>query len=370
MSKPKKRKLKIFPIVILALIITASTYLLLYKKDEPVIDNVKDKIKEIIPKLTEKKVSIVNSESNSRPYAVMINNVNAAWKYQSGLCNAYLVYTLLVEGGITRKMALFKDANESTKVMSIRSARHYFIDYVLENDAIYVHWGWSPYAQNDIKSLKVNNINGLYYEGSYFLRDKDVRQKGVATEHTGYITVAKMNEASEKFKYRTTSTKNVLLDYSAESIAPSNIENSIKADHIEIKYSNYYTSKYDYDETTKSYKKMQNKTTMDDYNGTCNLMYKNIITYELPYKAIANDKKGRLDATTIGNGTGYFITEGYAIPITWNKPTRDSKTEYKLQDGTPLVVNDGLTAIELQPKNQKLVIETKKEEVVIDKKEE
>ena len=28
-----------------------------------------------------------------------------------------------------------------------------------ENDAVYVHWGWSPKAKSDISSLKVNNLN-------------------------------------------------------------------------------------------------------------------------------------------------------------------------------------------------------------------
>ena len=56
----------------------------------------------------------------------------------------------------------------------MRSSRHYYLDYALENDAVYVHWGWSPQAQSDISSLGINNINGLTYEGVYFFRDKSV----------------------------------------------------------------------------------------------------------------------------------------------------------------------------------------------------
>lgn len=371
MGKRKKRRLRKLPILILFLIIISCAYFFFYKKDTVVFDKVKEKIKDAIPEIVQKKVSIVNEDSNSRSYAVMINNVNAAWKYQSGLCNAYMVYSLLVEGGITREMALFKDVKDDIKVMSIRSARHYFIDYVLENDAIYVHWGWSPFAQNDIKSFGINNINGLYYEGSYFLRDKEARQKGVAIEHTGYITTNKMEEASAKFNYRTTTGEKVLLNYSPDSLDFTKQENVIKADHIEIKYSGYYTSKYEYDPKTTTYKKMQNQTEMEDYNGTCNLSYKNIITYQIPYSAISGDKKGRLNATTVGKGEGYLITEGQAVPITWEKSDRKERTIYRFKDGSPLVVNDGLTAIELQPKNQSIKIETKEEEnTTLDTKEE
>ena len=362
MSKRKKRKLKKLPLLILILIIAGVGYYFYKKSDGNILEKAKEKIKDIVPPVVEKKVQIVNLDSNSRPIAVMINNVGAAWKYQAGICDAYMVYSLLVEGGITREMALFKDAREDTKIMSIRSARHYYIDYVLENDAIYTHWGWSPYAESDIKKLKINNINGLYYEGSYFLRDKELRSQKVSLEHTGYITMESINKANEKFKYRTTTDTSVLLNYKPESVDYSKVEDVQNADHIEIKYSAYYTAKYDYDEKTKTYKKMQNKVVMEDYNDTCDLTYKNIITYQIPYSEIAGDKKGRLNATTTGEGKGYLITEGKAIPITWQKTSRESKTIYKLLDGTDLIVNDGLTAIELQPKNQKLIIEAKPEE--------
>ena len=47
-----------------------------------------------------------------------------------------------------------------------------YLDYALESDAIYVHFGWSPYAQSDIKSLGINNLNGLYNPSNMFWRDK------------------------------------------------------------------------------------------------------------------------------------------------------------------------------------------------------
>ena len=50
------------------------------------------------------------------------------------------------------------------------------------------------------------------------------------------------------------------------------------------------------------------------------------------------------------------MTEGYAIPITWQKDSRSSKTVYKLENGDDLKVNDGNTYIEIQPKGQILSI--------------
>lgn len=68
----------------------------------------------------------------------MINNNKAVWGYQAGINAAYITYEILVEGGITRMMALFKD-KETSRIASVRSSRHYYLDYALENDAIYMH---------------------------------------------------------------------------------------------------------------------------------------------------------------------------------------------------------------------------------------
>ena len=103
------------------------------------------------------KLKIVNQDSKSRPYAVMINNNHAAWP-QCGIGDAYIVYEIVAEGGITRMMALYKD-QDTAKIGSIRSARHYFIDYAEENDAIFVHWGGSPQAYSRLNSI--DSIDGI-----------------------------------------------------------------------------------------------------------------------------------------------------------------------------------------------------------------
>ena len=60
--------------------------------------------------------------------------------------------------------------------------------------------------------------------------------------------------------------------------------------------------------------------------------------------------------SNVGSGEGYYITEGFAVPITWSKDSRSAKTIYKLKDGTELKVNDGNTYIQIQPKGQTLNI--------------
>ena len=77
-----------------------------------------------------------------RPYAIMINNIKEGLP-QSGVSQADVIYEAQVEGGITRLMALFQDVDDVEKIGSIRSARHYYIDFANDYDAIYVHYGQS-----------------------------------------------------------------------------------------------------------------------------------------------------------------------------------------------------------------------------------
>lgn len=351
MKKLKKRqKKKLLMFITIGIIVLASGigYFVLngnsYKKPKD-----QDEPPEVIE--PEPEVQIIDLTSNSRPYAVMINNNSAVWKYQSGLNDAYINYEMLVEGGITREMVLFKDSN-APKIQSIRSSRHYFLDYALENDAIYVHWGWSPQAQSDIKTLGINNINGLTYEGKYFFRDSTI--KGIGSEHKGYSKMESLHTAANALKYRTTTESGNLLDYDARPIDLTEYEGTVDATTVEIPYSSGYTARFFYDEETKMYLRSQNKVELIDYNSKERVKTKNIIVYNVKYRTI--DNYGRQDMENVGSGTGYFISEGKAVQIKWSKSSRSAKTIYTHMNGDPLVVNDGITYIGLQPTGQSVKI--------------
>lgn len=300
------------------------------------------------PVKEEKKVSIVDLDSNQRTYAVMINNHKAA-RPQSGLQEAYIVYEMMVEGGITRMLALYRDA-ASSKIGSVRSSRHYYLDYVLENDAMYFHWGGSPQAYSDIKTLKIEHVDA---NGSVFWKDKTLNR---GTEHTAFTSTQKMTEYVKKKNIRNTSNKPLLLDYSTEEIDLSSLEDNIEANNVSIKFSNYQTATYIYDSLNKVYNRQDAGKNSTDLQTQNQYTAKNIIVYSLKYSTIPNDKSGRQNLDNIGKGKGYYITNGYAIPITWEKTSRSSQTIYKHLNGDKIKVNDGNTYIEIYPTRGELKI--------------
>jgi len=284
---------------------------------------------------------------NSRPIVVSINNHHSAWPH-SGLQDAYLCYELIAEGGITRILAFYKNTNTS-KIGSVRSVRHYFLDYVLENDAILVHYGFSPQAKKDIKSLNINNINGLY-DSKTFYRDKTLNRK---LEHTAFTNIDRIKEGIKRNNYRTTSDVK-LLNYAKNIVL--NDYNSIEANMVKIEYSNYQTTSYFYDSENKVYKLYMNNQIQKDLVSQKEYTVKNIITYQIKNVNL-NDSKGRQNLENIGEGYGYYITNGKATKIKWIKKSRKDKTEYYRIDGSPLLINEGNTWINIQPKNKTLKIE-------------
>ena len=113
------------------------------------------------------------------------------------------------------------------------------------------------------------------------------------------------------------------------------------------------------------YTRYENGIKCVDHNTKEPVTTKNIITYKVDYEMC--DDNYYWDLHTIGSGEGYYITNGYAVEINWNKSSRSSKTKYTYKEGTILngkdvggqeiSVSDGRTWIEIQTTKQKLTIE-------------
>lgn len=342
-KKRKKKKDKVFIIsvvIFIILVICIGIYYLFFNGNKSVVKKIELK----------KKIKIVDEDSNERPLAVMIDN-NVGYDTHAGLQDSYINYEIIVEGGYTRIMALFKDRDVSL-IGPVRSSRHYFLDYALESDAIYAHYGWSTFAENDIKTLGVNNINGLTADSAYW------RDKKIAAPHNVFTSTETLYKYAESKNYDTKTDDWKLLNYSPDEInfkGPKKDKKTgevsddprIVANSLSLKYSNNQTTSYTYDSENKYYLRFMDGKQHLDKTTRQQLHYKNIIIEKVENYDL--DSYGRQDLETVGDGEGYYITNGYALPITWQKANRDSKTIYKYLDGSKVVVNDGNTFIQIIP---------------------
>lgn len=283
---------------------------------------------------------------DSRPVAIMIDNEKGAWP-QAGLNDAYMIYEITVEGGETRFIAFFKGKN-TEKVGPVRSSRHYFLDYVLEHDALYVHFGWSPLAQSNIKTLGINNINGIY--DTFFWREPPK-----TSYHNAFTSMERIMKTVNSKKYRTTSDKECIIKYNEKD---TDIESEMTANKVYLKYSYMQNSSYVYDKKNKIYLRSMRDIEHRDRWTNEQFYAKNIIVIKVRNTLLDDpEDKGRQELYNVGSGTGYYITNGEYEPITWKKESRSARTIYYDLQGNEITFNDGITWVQIVPMDGTITIE-------------
>lgn len=301
----------------------------------------------------EAKSDIKIFNGKDRPIAFMIdNNVNA--QPQSSLNKTYLVYEIVVEGGETRLMALFKGVDVSKNdvtVGPIRSARHYFIDYALENDAIYAHLGQSPQAESYIMNFNVADINGQIYDTGKSRTSSSLywREKSKKAPHNAYTSISSILEICKKKNYKTTSTKESVLNYVSEEVTLDQ-ETALAANTVTIPYGTNHTVKYVYDAETGRYTRYsKGRKQTDEQTGEA-VTTKNLIVSFIENTTLDDGEgKGRQELHNFTNAKGYYITNGKAIKITCKKEFVGGQTQYVDENGKEIEVNDGNTWINICP---------------------
>ncbi len=283
---------------------------------------------------------ITEEESKKRPIVVMMDNQYRA-RPQAGLSDADIVYEILAEGTITRYMAVFQSKSPAV-IGPVRSSRPYYIERALEYNPLYVHVGGSMQALADIKSYQMGDIDGMSVAAGVFYRTSHKN-----APHNAYTSTDKIrNEADRKKHYKEvefeglqisnnryeldgSSAKDVLVQYKAPSATDSK----------------GYSIAFKYDEENKNYLRYVNGEKHLDEETKIHLSADNIIIQKVSHKVI--DKEGRKQLDMVSNGEGYYVNKGVYIDIKWEKTSARNQTKYFLQDGSELILNPGVTWIEV-----------------------
>lgn len=285
---------------------------------------------------------------NERTIAVVIDNVGDA-RPQTGLNQAMIVYEAYVEGGLTRYLAIYKNADVTT-IGPTRSARPVFIDYALENDSIFVHYGGSARALSDVEKLKMDNANGIESPANVFWRTSDKE-----APHNALTGIDRIWAWAENQNYRKTTTERNVLNYKIEEVTLG--EEATSATTVSVPYTGAKV-KYVYNEETKLYERYLSNDLQTDWLTGETITTKNIIiTIANNYTTDEENGYGRQEIENIGTKDGYYITDGKAIKITCEKTARAEKTVYKDLNGNEIEVNDGNTYIQIVPPSMEFTIE-------------
>ena len=275
----------------------------------------------------------------NRPAAVMLNNLKKA-QPQLGVSMADIIYEVPAEGGITRMLGVYQTLDGVGNLGSIRSARPYYIELAMGHDALYVHAGGSPEAYQDLKSWKVDyidGVNGSASQSAVFWRDPE-RKKNKGYEHSLLASGETIQSFWDNSKYPKTHQD----DYSyLQTFTDDPLTGGTAAEHIKLYYTSYKTGLFDYDAETGKYLVSQYQAPYVDGNTGEQVGVTNLLILETSISAISGDTAGRLKVRTTGEGEGTLYRSGQCIPIHWSRSNRDVPFSYTTSDGQPLALGRG-----------------------------
>ena len=280
-----------------------------------------------------------------RPIAVMIDN-NSAAVPQTGLDRADVVIEALVEGGITRFLAVFH-SQEAVRIEPVRSARTPFLRWALEYDSLFAHVGSSEETGEADAGRQIRewDLADLDYQGAKPVAgDVFARSSVREAPHNVYTSTANLRHAAESRGYNRAPTFQPWtfeLKPQASSIArPS-------ATRITIGFGSLspFTVGWTWDASTRLYRRSQYGGPHLDASTNEQLTASNVIVqYARSYVA---DAVGHVLIDNIGRGRAQLFMDGSVVEATWRKADNASRTRFYSPTGLEIGFRPGATWIEV-----------------------
>lgn len=302
-----------------------------------------------------------------RPLAVMIEN-HAESRPQSGLSFADLVYEAVAEGGITRFMGVFYcgAAAGNVNLAPVRSARAYFLPWVLEYDALYNHVGGAGKCNDEtvderakalcqIGEYKIKDMDqfGISFPTCY--RNYDRLDHPVATEHTMVCLTDKLYKLAADRGWTNVDKNGKNWDtlfepWKFQAEAKANARGSVASiSYVAWKgYEAEYGVKWDYDKTLNIYKRFNGGASHLDLETKEQLIAKNVVIL-FAKETGPVDTHAHLLYNNIGSGEAIFFMNGLSSSGTWKKATKNTRTKFYDKAGKEINFVPGVVWVSMLP---------------------
>ena len=291
-------------------------------------------------------LAVKKEYQNKRPVAVMINNIKQAQPLL-GVSKADVIYECVVEGGITRLMAVYQDPSDVPLIGSIRSARPYYINLACGMDAVYMHIGSSTQAQQLLNSGMVDSFN---LGTSMFWRDA-TRRANLGYEHSAVTSGEMLLNGMAASGIRTDMKEGYQYPNAFSKTSP--VQGGKSATSLTAKFSGYKTTSFSYDSANETYLISQFGAPQMDGSANVQNSKQNVLLIEANTYSL-NDESGHMGIDIIGSGTGYYMSRGKIIAIRWSKPSAQSPVTYQTERGEALVLLPGQSYVCVLPLNAQI----------------
>ncbi len=285
---------------------------------------------------------IDESLQNQRPVAIMVDNEKTALLHY-GLTQADIVYEMMnstANGEITRFMALVKDWGQIKQFGSFRCVRPTNFMIAPEYNAVVIHDGGPFYIEPYLKNPWVDHLSGGFARIN----------NGKSREFTEYVTTG---EIEKRLK-----AANISPEYNEYYPGPhwqfaseskpvdlAEASDSMDCTLVDLPFG-HNGSQLDYDAASNTYLYSEyGMKHTDPANGSKQLAFTNILIANATHKQYDSNGYMQFNILEQNNRSGYYITGGKAIPVTWSKGHDMDPMRFYDADGNLITLNTGKTYI-------------------------
>ncbi len=267
--------------------------------------------------------------------SVMYDNFDSV-KVRPGLEQAGIIYEALVEGGITRLMAVFDSTSQVKLFGPIRSVRPYFIDWASEYGGILMHVGGSPEALDQLTSSDaLIDINQIGADESYFNRDETLQ-----APHNVFASFSSWLRLDEVAHVPHTP----IIPWRYDENPPS--ADVPASQEVDITFSPTMKTSWAYNKDKNNYVRFVNGTRELFSNGD-SASATNLVVIEVPTQTV--DTAGRQHMQTLGKGPAQIYRNGQMTTGTWMKETRASRMRFIDDNQEEIALTPGSTWVSVVP---------------------
>jgi hypothetical protein len=267
---------------------------------------------------------------------VKIDNAPEA-RPQSGLDVADIVYEEVVEGGVTRFIAIFHSTSPEL-AGPVRSVRPMDPDILSAYRGLVAYSGGIPAFVSLLRKAPVQDVNVDMATPAY------TWDKKRAAPHNEYVSPDKLWPLA---KGSNTAPPPAMFEFRA----PGAPFGDADAAGVSINYSPRASATYDWDAATGTYKRTENGTAHTAASGAQiapqNVVIQVVTTKTLGYK----DQSGTnvVESNVVGSGDAWFFSGGRMTKGRWSKSSETAVTKYTDPAGNPVKLAPGRTWVHFAP---------------------
>lgn len=261
---------------------------------------------------------------------------------QAGLSKADIVYEELVEGGITRYLAIFH-SQIPERFGPLRSVRP------MDPDIATPYGGILAYSGGQKPFVEAARATGLYNasETSEHTIGTMVRVKDRVAPHNLFVIAQKLQARHMKLQPPSSS-----LNFVATS-AEASTASGKAVTKVTAKFTST-SATWVYDPTFMVFKRLQDGKKVMDADYDVQVTATNVLFLRVDIdRSFKDPRYGSVPKTIFeGKGVGKLLSGGKIIDIKWSKKNQKSQAVFTTKDGVPIQVPAGNTWFEMVPTSE------------------